>query len=164
MLILSANSSGTSCLFLLNSSSYSDDWKISFLFILSAHTGRCVSIKTSGPIQKPLPDENEYKGITLSNKMEILLIRDFKATEASIGFSIGIGSTRNPRDVPGISHLLSHSLFDKGYTEGHALSNLVGNITELPTEDDTSFYFECPLPALNETLQRFIRSHFDFEK
>lgn len=64
-------------------------------------------------IEKSPNDTRCYRLITLSNKLEALLIHDgnLNADKAAASLSIGIGHLSDPDDLPGLAHFCEHMLF-----------------------------------------------------
>lgn len=56
-------------------------------------------------------DPRLYQMITLSNKMEILLISDQDADKSAACLNISIGSIDDPKDSFGLAHFHEHMLF-----------------------------------------------------
>lgn len=56
-------------------------------------------------------DDRQYKAITLSNGLRVLLISDKHARRAAAAMDVHVGSFSDPDDVPGLAHFCEHMLF-----------------------------------------------------
>ena len=57
-------------------------------------------------------DSRIYEFIRLENNLRCILVSDSTAKKSAIQLSIQVGSLDDPKDIPGLSHLLEHMLFD----------------------------------------------------
>lgn len=62
-------------------------------------------------IKKSDFDTWNYRGIELENGMLCLLISHLNIDKAAAALNVNIGSFADPKDVPGVAHLLEHMLF-----------------------------------------------------
>ncbi len=99
-------------------------------------------------IIKPLIDTNEYKHITLKNKLDVLLIYDKNTDKSACSMTVNVGYYNDPIDSQGIAHFLEHMLFmgtkkfpkENNY---HDFINNSGGMTNAHTmEESTTYYFE----------------------
>lgn len=109
-------------------------------------------------IIKPLIDTNEYKHITLENKLDVLLIYDKNTDKSACSMNVNVGFYNDPIDSQGIAHFLEHMLFmgtKKWPKENyyHNFINKSGGISNAHTmEESTTYYFE----VLNEYFLKTI--------
>jgi predicted Zn-dependent peptidase len=73
--------------------------------------GRHVSRERIEDLERPALDDRAYRIITLSNKLEVLLIHDAKTDKASASMDVNVGSFSDLPDMPGIAHAVEHLLF-----------------------------------------------------
>ncbi len=109
-------------------------------------------------IIKPLIDTNEYKHITLDNKLDVLLIYDKNTDKSACSMNVNVGFYNDPIDSQGIAHFLEHMLFmgTKKFPKEnhyHDFINNSGGMTNAHTmEESTTYYFE----VLNEYFLKAI--------
>ena len=56
-------------------------------------------------------DNKNYKSLTLSNKLRVLLIHDPEADKSACSLGVGVGASLDPRPLEGVAHFLEHMLF-----------------------------------------------------
>eukprot|EP00501_MAST-03F_sp_TOSAG23-6_P001249 GSMAST32.ASY1.ANO1.1295.1 assembled CDS len=66
---------------------------------------------TQNYVKKAKRDDRTYKYITLSNKLEVLLVSDPSTDVAAASMSVGVGSLCDPEQFAGLAHFLEHMLF-----------------------------------------------------
>ena len=67
---------------------------------------------TSGEIVQSTNDRNEYRAITLDNKLRVLLIYDAsESLKSAAGLRVKVGTFSDLEDVLGLAHLHEHMLF-----------------------------------------------------
>lgn len=99
-------------------------------------------------IIKPKIDTNEYKYITLPNKLNVLLIYDKNTSISSASMTVNVGFYSDPPHAQGLAHFLEHMLFmgtQKYPKENHygEFINKSGGSTNAHTmEESTTYYFE----------------------
>ena len=63
-------------------------------------------------IVKPASDKKNYKKLTLTNGLQVILISDptqgAETKEIGVAMSVGVGSFSDPKDRQGLAHLLEH--------------------------------------------------------
>ena len=110
---------------------------------------------------KPLTDSNEYKSITLSNGMRLMLVRDKQTTLSAASLIVRVGSYESPEDLQGLPHLLEHSLFlgSKNYRMTEGISKLAGRnggyTNAWTTSRETNYYFEINNDKFKDALDMF---------
>ncbi|KAK7686016.1 hypothetical protein QCA50_010827 [Cerrena zonata] len=61
-------------------------------------------------LEKPDPDDREYRLIQLHNGLLAMLVHDSVADKAAACVDIAVGSLNDPDDVPGLAHFCEHML------------------------------------------------------
>lgn len=115
-------------------------------------------------IIKPIIDNNEYKHITLPNKLNVLLISDKKTKMSSAAMTVNVGYYNDPIDIPGIAHFVEHMLFmgstkypnENYYHE--QINKSGGTANAQTTEEATTYYFQVLNKYFFDTLDIF--AHF----
>lgn len=102
--------------------------------------------------------------VILKNGMECLLISDTVVTSTAISLSINTGSGNDT--VPGIAHLMEHTIFtsSKSYPKPYYLPQTVikigGQINAFTTYNQTNFHMEAPDPvAKNQNKDTSMLNH-----
>ncbi|CBZ53888.1 putative M16 family peptidase [Neospora caninum Liverpool] len=62
-------------------------------------------------IRKPRSDRRSYRYVELPNELRALLVSDPECDEAAASMRVGVGSTSDPPDIPGLAHFTEHMLF-----------------------------------------------------
>ncbi|CAI9149391.1 unnamed protein product, partial [Rangifer tarandus platyrhynchus] len=62
-------------------------------------------------VRKPYTDRREYRYLSLSNKMRVLLITDSSCDDAAASIRVAAGSAADPPELPGLAHFTEHMLF-----------------------------------------------------
>jgi insulysin len=62
-------------------------------------------------IEKSEQDDRDYKLVTLSNKLQCLLISDITTDKAAAAMDVRVGHLSDPDTAPGLAHFLEHMLF-----------------------------------------------------
>ncbi|CAL1699584.1 unnamed protein product [Somion occarium] len=62
------------------------------------------------PLEKPEPDDREYRLIRLQNGLVAMVVHDAVADKAAACVDIAVGSLHDPDDVPGLAHFCEHML------------------------------------------------------
>ncbi|MEQ9462785.1 MAG: insulinase family protein [Haliea sp.] len=106
-------------------------------------------------------DHREYASFTLDNELEVLLVSDPGAANASAALSVGVGMLQDPMDYQGMAHFLEHMLLlaTEDYPEPDgfmSFTNQHGGIHNAYTWlDVTNYMFEIPAAHYIEALDRF---------
>ncbi|CAF4339708.1 unnamed protein product, partial [Adineta steineri] len=109
-------------------------------------------------IKKGDSDSWNYRGLELSNEMLVVLISHPNIDKAAAALDVSIGSLADPRDVPGIAHLLEHMLFmgSLKYPGENEYSKLIeengGHSNASTSGDHTNYYFDINPSLLPEAL------------
>ena len=110
---------------------------------------------------KPKIDNNEYKFISLDNKLEVLIIYDKETDLSAAAMSVGIGFYNDPFETQGIAHFLEHMLFmgtkeHKQENFFHQFINESGGLTNAHTmEESTTYYYQVFNERFEESLEIF---------
>lgn len=110
---------------------------------------------------KPKIDNNQYKFLTLPNKLDVLLIYDKDTDISASGMTIQAGFYDDPIDTQGLAHFLEHMLFmgtDKHNEENyfHKFINDAGGMANAHTmEESTTFYFQVLNNYFDEAIDIF---------
>ncbi|KAF2403106.1 a-pheromone processing metallopeptidase Ste23 [Trichodelitschia bisporula] len=103
---------------------------------------------TIGDMERPALDDRSYKVITLSNKLEALLIRDADTDKASAALDVNVGSFSDAKDLPGTAHAVEHLLFmgtekyPKENEYHQYLTSHSGHSNAYTAGTSTNYYFE----------------------
>ena len=140
----------------------------SVLFIASS----CAMVPSSSidnGIKKSAQDKNQYRALTLDNKMEVLLVSSEDPTAAAV-LDVRVGSASNPVEFPGLAHFLEHLLFlgTKKYPEPQSYQQYIstngGSYNASTGSMHTNYYFAINSnklePALDRLAQFFIAPLF----
>jgi len=105
-------------------------------------------------------DKRQYRYMTLSNHLQILLVNDESATESSASMGIPIGSIDDD-NTQGMAHYLEHMLFmgsEKYPNENHydeVVTKYSGGTNALTSDDHTVYYFACTPDGFETVLDVF---------
>ncbi len=126
------------------------------------------------PLQTPLKspnDKRKYGYFVLPNRMRVLLVSDPEANEAAAAMNVGVGTSSEPNDRPGLAHFLEHMLFmgTKKYPGvedyGRFISDNGGQTNAFTASNRTTYFFSVKPdklePALDRFAQFFIAPLFD---
>lgn len=106
-------------------------------------------------------DSNQYRYLTLSNDVRVLLIHDPSAQKSAAALAVNVGHFDDPDDREGMAHYLEHMLFlgtekypkvgeFQSYINQHGGSNNAWTGTE-----HTCFFFDVDSNAFERSLDRF---------
>ncbi len=144
---------------------------INFFFSLSS-----LPIFASAPHFEEIEDTCELKihtpslscrktaKIRLANGLMLYLISDEKADASSAALSVGVGHWNDPREFPGMAHLVEHLLFmgSKSYPRESGFMSFIsdhgGKTNAYTAPDRTVFLFSSHHDGYLEALDQF--SHF----
>ena len=106
-------------------------------------------------------DKRQYRHITLSNKLECLLISDPDTEKSSACCDVNVGSLCDPQEAQGLAHFLEHMLFmgTEKYPVENAYSaylNAHGGYSNAYTsQENTVYYFDVQNEFLEGALDMF---------
>ncbi len=122
-------------------------------------------------VNKSENDNREYRYLTLSNSLRVLLISDAAAEKSAAALNVAVGSHQNPKERAGIAHFLEHMLFlgtEKYPAAGEYqdfISQHGGTNNAYTAEENTNYFFDIEHaslePALDRFAQFFIAPSFD---
>lgn len=102
--------------------------------------------------------------LRLENKLEVLLVSDPESSYAAAALSVGVGSSQDPLERPGLAHYTEHMLFlgnakypeEEGFC--HFLDSHGGKRNAFTMNDRTVYMFSIANEGFHEGLDRF--AHF----
>ncbi|HOY22119.1 MAG TPA: insulinase family protein [Cellvibrio sp.] len=112
-------------------------------------------------INKSENDNRDYRYLTLSNNLRVLLISDPAAEKSAAALNVHVGSHQNPKERPGLAHFLEHMLFlgtEKYPTAGEYqdfTSQHGGSNNAYTAEENTNYFFDIEHASLEPALDRF---------
>jgi Insulinase (Peptidase family M16) len=112
-------------------------------------------------VRKPILDERQFRAITLSNGMRVLLISDPSSSRSAAAIDVKVGSFSDPDDVPGLAHFCEHMSFlgttkyPKEEEFSAFLSSHGGSSNAYTDSEDTVYYFDVTADHTEESLGRF---------
>ncbi|KAL7065704.1 peptidase M16 inactive domain-containing protein [Cryptosporidium serpentis] len=110
---------------------------------------------------KPISEDRKFRFIKLKNNIECFLISDSQSKDSGAALSVGIGSSMEPKSIPGLAHYLEHMLFlgTNKYPDENEYSRYLndhGGYSNAETNDDqTVYYFSIEATYLEGALERF---------
>ena len=112
-------------------------------------------------IPKSPNDQREYHALTLSNKLQVLLISDPSSDKASAALDVYVGSADDPKEFLGLAHFLEHMLFlgTKKYPTPDEYQKFIsdhgGSHNAFTSLEHTNYFFDIQSDFLEEALDRF---------
>lgn len=106
-------------------------------------------------------DPSQYRTLTLANGLQVLLVHDPRADNASAAMDVNTGSAQEPADVLGLAHFLEHMLFisTKRYPTPNEFMAFIsansGETNAYTASDHTNFIFSITPDHYPEALDRF---------
>ncbi|MFM2589274.1 insulinase family protein [Vibrio sp. TBV020] len=106
-------------------------------------------------------DTNQYRYLTLSNGVRVLLIHDDTAQKSAAALAVNVGHFDDPSDREGLAHYLEHMLFlgtEKYPKVGEFQSYISqhgGNNNAWTGTEHTCFFFDVSPNAFETSLDRF---------
>jgi len=113
------------------------------------------------PVSKSENDNRDYRYLTLSNNLRVLLISDASAEKSAAALNVHVGSHQNPKERPGLAHFLEHMLFlgtEKYPAAGEYqdfISQHGGSNNAYTAEENTNYFFDIEHASLEPALDRF---------
>lgn len=122
-----------------------------------------MSIKTQRHtnIEKSPSDDRDYLGLTLANKLKVVLVKDTRAELSSAAMSVYVGNLKDPKEFMGIAHFLEHMLFigSEKYPEDSTYKKFIinngGSCNASTSSTSTQYYFSIKCEKLLEALDIF---------
>ncbi|MFK7913205.1 MAG: insulinase family protein [Pseudomonadales bacterium] len=128
----------------------------------TATDGQAPETQTSdGALVKSPNDSREYRYLTLSNKMQVLLVSDPQTDKSAASLVVQRGSFHEPKERPGIAHFLEHMLFigTEKYPEIDAYQEFIGthggSSNAYTAQDHTNYFFDINPPQFRPAMDRF---------
>ncbi|MGK0442288.1 MAG: secreted Zn-dependent insulinase-like peptidase [Pseudohongiellaceae bacterium] len=126
----------------------------------------CFFVACASYHQAPQPiqsenDSRQYKALTLSNQLRVLLISDPKAEKAAASLDLNVGSRQDPEQSEGLAHFLEHMLFlgTKKYPEAGVYQAFIsehgGRHNAYTAFEHTNYFFDIEHGDLEPALDRF---------
>ncbi|WP_250656423.1 insulinase family protein [Alkalimarinus coralli] len=116
---------------------------------------------SNSPVDTPPQDNRSYVSFELPNRLKVILVSDPSAERAAAALAVGVGSSNDPGDSPGLAHFVEHMLFlgSERYPEPHGFQQFMsqsgGTFNAFTSADQTNFFFEVGAGNLPSALDRF---------
>jgi insulysin len=113
------------------------------------------------PVSKSDNDNRDYRYLTLSNNLRVLLISDPAAEKSAAALNVHVGSHQNPKERPGLAHFLEHMLFlgTEKYPAAEEYQDFIsrhgGSNNAYTAEENTNYFFDIEHASLEPALDRF---------
>lgn len=131
------------------------------LLAASAQAQHLTASSKLSAVSKSENDNRDYRYLTLSNNLRVLLISDPSAEKSAAALNVHVGSHQNPKERPGLAHFLEHMLFlgtEKYPTAGEYqdfISQHGGSNNAYTAEEHTNYFFDIEHASLEPALDRF---------
>ena len=112
-------------------------------------------------VQKSDTDNRDYRYLTLSNNLRVLLIADPAAEKSAASLNVHIGSHQDPKERPGLAHFLEHMVFlgTEKYPAAGEYQDFIaqhgGTNNAYTAEEHTNYFFDIEHASLEPALDRF---------
>ncbi|PMH41825.1 peptidase M16 [Vibrio sp. 10N.286.49.B3] len=106
-------------------------------------------------------DTNQYRYLTLSNDLRVLLINDSNAQKSAAAMAVNVGHFDDPIDREGLAHYLEHMLFlgTEKYPKVGGFQQFInqhgGSNNAWTGTEHTCFFFDISPNAFDAALDRF---------
>jgi insulysin len=133
---------------------------VTLLAIASAQAQHQAAAKIS-IVNKSENDNREYRYLTLGNNLRVLLVSDPAAEKSAAALNVHVGSHQNPRERPGLAHLLEHMLFlgTEKYPNPGEYQDFIGqhggSNNAYTAAENTNYFFDIEHASLEPALERF---------
>lgn len=134
-----------------------------FAFVVGAQAALASTSNQAVTIRKSDSDQSEYRYITLSNQMKVLLVSDAKADKAAASLDVFAGSANDPVGRQGLAHFLEHMLFlgtdlypDPDEYQAF-ISEHGGRHNAYTSFEHTNYFFDINPSQFEAALDRFSR-------
>ena len=110
---------------------------------------------------RPTSDHRQYKFLTLSNSLRVVLISDPNTNISAASMEVAAGSFSDPPDTEGLAHFCEHMLFlgTEKYPNDHEYSNYLtahgGSDNAFTSTQETNYHFSVDAKFLKGGLDRF---------
>lgn len=131
------------------------------LFIIASVQAQQVAAPKISPVNKSENDNRDYRYLTLSNNLRVLLISDPAAEKSAAALNVQVGSHQNPKERAGLAHFLEHMLFlgTEKYPEAGEYQDFIsqhgGSNNAYTAEENTNYFFDIEHASLEPALDRF---------
>jgi secreted Zn-dependent insulinase-like peptidase len=134
-----------------------------FVFVALLLLSACQTTSQSTYVspQKGQQDPADYRALTLSNGMKLLVISDKKLLSAYGALAVNAGYFNDPDDLPGLAHLYEHMLskgsvaYPKIAEYKQFLADNGGKSNASTSAFSSNYYFEVNAGQLQPALTRF---------
>jgi insulysin len=115
----------------------------------------------SATLIKSANDQRDYRRLTLSNNLDVLLISDPTTDKAAASLDVYMGSYQNPEDRQGLAHFLEHMLFlgTKQFPDPDEYQTFIsehgGRHNASTGLEHTNYFFDIDANHLESALDRF---------
>lgn len=112
-------------------------------------------------IVKSPSDDRQYRALTLSNQLQVLLVSDPETDKAAASMDVYVGNGSDPEGREGLAHFLEHMLFlgTEKYPEPGAYQSFIsahgGTHNAYTAFDHTNYFFDIDDDYLEPALDRF---------
>ena len=112
-------------------------------------------------MQTPKSDSKQYRKITLSNGLQVMLISASETEKAAMAMNVQVGSYNDPDDTCGLAHFLEHMLFmgTENYPEEDAYEKFIdrnnGTYNAYTADTRTVYFFDIQHDKLTDILPMF---------
>lgn len=133
---------------------------LALLTVACAQAQHVAAPKVS-PVSKSDNDNRDYRYLTLSNNLRVLLISDPAAEKSAAALNVHVGSHQNPKERPGLAHFLEHMLFlgTEKYPAANEYQDFIsqhgGSNNAYTAEENTNYFFDIEHASLEPALDRF---------
>ncbi len=106
-------------------------------------------------------DDRQYRYLTLSNQLRVLLVSDATADKAAAALDVHVGSADDPADRQGLAHFLEHMLFlgTEKYPQPDEYQAFIsahgGTHNAYTSAENTNYFFDIDHTKLEPALDRF---------
>lgn len=106
-------------------------------------------------------DSKQYKTLTLSNGLRVLLIHNEQTNKSAAALAVNIGHFSDPKDREGLAHFLEHMLFlgTESYPDGSEYQKYIsqhgGSNNAWTATEHTCFFFDIHHQHFTFALDRF---------
>ncbi|GGY66057.1 peptidase M16 [Cellvibrio zantedeschiae] len=131
------------------------------LFIVASAQAQHLAVSKVSNVIKSDNDNREYRYLTLSNNLRVLLISDPAAEKSAAALNIHVGSHQNPKERPGLAHFLEHMLFlgTEKYPAADEYQEFIsqhgGSNNAYTAAENTNYFFDVEHASLEPALDRF---------
>lgn len=137
---------------------------LAFLLASAAQAQVLVVPQPSPKLSKVNKSENdgrEYRYLTLSNSLRVLLISDTTSQKSAAALNVHVGSHQNPKQRAGLAHFLEHMLFlgTERYPTPDEYQDFIsqhgGENNAYTAAENTNYFFDIDNEFLDSALDRF---------